>query len=240
MNLFIITVSRSSICRRKSINFRQILLDVAIVSSIPVHFLDLFGTMIFAVTGALKAIEHKLDIVGVIVLSGIAGLAGGIIRDVVIGRTPPSALVDPLYIIITSITGIGILFLYRYVKNLMRLFLIFDAFGLGIFSLLGANIAFSMFGLNLVIMMFAGVITAVGGGIIRDMLVSEIPLVLRKELYVSVSFVGVLSFFILHYLGVNILISTIIGIIVITSFRIAAIKYNWNLPRRVFRNANGL
>lgn len=240
MNLFIITVSRSSICRRKSINFRQILLDVAIVSSIPVHFLDLFGTMIFAVTGALKAIEHKLDIVGVIVLSGIAGLAGGIIRDVVIGRSPPSALVDPLYIIITSITGIGILFLYRYVKNLMRLFLIFDAFGLGIFSLLGANIAFSMFGLNLVIMMFAGVITAVGGGIIRDMLVSEIPLVLRKELYVSVSFVGVLSFFILLYLGVNILISTIIGIIVITSFRIAAIKYNWNLPRRVFRNANGL
>ena len=76
MNLFIITVSRSSIFRRKSINFRQILLDVAIVSSIPVHFLDLFGTMIFAVTGALKAIEHKLDIVGVIVLSGIAGLAG--------------------------------------------------------------------------------------------------------------------------------------------------------------------
>ena len=115
----------------------------------------------------------------------------------------------------------------------MRLFLTFDAFGLGIFSLLGANIAFSMFGLNLVIMMFAGVITAVGGGIIRDMLVSEIPLVLRKELYVSVSFVGVLLFFILLYLGVNIIISTIIGIIVITSFRIAAIKYNWNLPRRV-------
>jgi uncharacterized membrane protein YeiH len=189
--------------------------------------------MIFAVTGALKAIEHKLDIVGVVVMSGTAGLAGGIIRDVVIGQTPPSALVDPLYIIITSITGIGTLFLYRYVKNLMRLFLTFDAFGLGIFSLLGANIAFSMFGLNLVIMMFAGVITAVGGGIIRDMLVSEIPLVLRKELYVSVSFVGVLLFFILLYLGVNIIISTIIGVIVITSFRIAAIKYNWNLPRRV-------
>lgn len=238
--MFIIIVYRSIICRQKSINFRPILLDITIVSSIPVHFLDLFGTMIFAVTGALKAIEHKLDIVGVVVMSGTAGLAGGIIRDVVIGQTPPSALVDPLYIIITSITGIGTLFLYRYVKNLMRLFLTFDAFGLGIFSLLGANIAFSMFGLNLVIMMFAGVITAVGGGIIRDMLVSEIPLVLRKELYVSVSFVGVLLFFILLYLGVNIIISTIIGVIVITSFRIAAIKYNWNLPRRVFRNTNGL
>jgi uncharacterized membrane protein YeiH len=196
--------------------------------------------MIFAVTGALKAIEHKLDVVGVVVLSGVAGLAGGIIRDVVLGLTPPSALVDPSYIIITSITGIGILLLYRYTKNLMRLFLTFDAFGLGIFSLLGANIAFSMFGLNLVIMIFSGVITAVGGGIIRDMLVSEVPLVLRKELYVSVSFVGVLLFFILLYLGVNIIISTIIGIIVTTFFRIVAIKYNWNLPRRVSRNTNGV
>ncbi len=216
------------------------MLDSAILSSIPIHFLDLFGTMIFAVTGALKAIEHKLDVVGVVVFSGAAGLAGGIIRDVVLGRTPPSALADPSYIIITSITGIGILLLYRYAKNLMGLFLTFDAFGLGIFSLLGASIAFSMFGLNLVIMMFAGVITAVGGGIIRDMLVSEIPLVLRKELYVSVSFVGVLLFFILLYVGVNIIISTIIGIIVITSFRISAIKYNWNLPRRVSRNTNGV
>jgi len=88
--------------------------------------------------------------------------------------------------------------------------------------------------------MFAGIITAVGGGIIRDMLVSEVPLVLRKELYVSVSFVGVLLFFILLYLGVNIIISTIIGIIVITIFRIVAIKYNWNLPRRVSRNTNGV
>ena len=231
---------RPIICRPKSINFRSILLDSTILSSIPIHFLDLFGTMIFAVTGALKAIEHKLDVVGVVVLSGVAGLAGGIIRDVVLGLTPPSALVDPSYIIITSITGIGILLLYRYTKNLMRLFLTFDAFGLGIFSLLGANIAFSMFGLNLVIMMFAGIITAVGGGIIRDMLVSEVPLVLRKELYVSVSFVGVLLFFILLYLGVNIIISTIIGIIVITFFRIVAIKYNWNLPRRVSRNTNGV
>lgn len=231
---------RPIICRPKSINFRSILLDSTILSSIPIHFLDLFGTMIFAVTGALKAIEHKLDVVGVVVLSGVAGLAGGIIRDVVLGLTPPSALVDPSYIIITSITGIGILLLYRYTKNLMRLFLTFDAFGLGIFSLLGANIAFSMFGLNLVIMMFAGIITAVGGGIIRDMLVSEVPLVLRKELYVSVSFVGVLLFFILLYLGVNIIISTIIGIIVITIFRIVAIKYNWNLPRRVSRNTNGV
>jgi len=186
----------------------------------------------------LKAIEHKLDIVGIVVLAGTAGLAGGIIRDVVLGQTPPSAIIDPSYIIVTTMTGFSILLLYRYVKNLLRLFLTFDAFGLGIFSLLGANIAYSMFGLNLIIMMFAGIITAVGGGILRDILVGEIPLVFRKELYVSLSFAGVLFFFVMLYLGIPIIVSTILGIFIITSFRIAAIRYNWNLPRRVFRNSN--
>jgi len=105
------------------------LLDGTIISTILFHFLDLFGTFIFAITGGLKAIEHKLDIVGVIVLSGTAGLAGGIIRDVVLGRMPPSAIMDPSYIIITSIAGISILLLYHFLKNLMKLFLTFDAFG---------------------------------------------------------------------------------------------------------------
>ena len=217
---------------------RSGLLDGTIISSIPFHFLDLFGTFIFAITGGLKAIEHKLDIVGVIVLSGTAGLAGGIIRDVVLGRMPPSVIMDPSYIIITSIAGISILLLYHFLKNLMKLFLTFDAFGLGIFSLLGANIAYSMFGFNLTIIMFSGIITAVGGGILRDILVNEIPLVFRKELYVSLSFAGILLFFIMLYLGMSIIFSTTLGIIFITSSRIAAIKYNWNLPTRIFGNTN--
>jgi len=214
------------------------LLDGFVLSSIPFHVLDLFGTFIFAITGGMKAIEHKLDIVGVIVLSGTAGLAGGIIRDVILGFTPPIAIIDPLYIIITSIAGISILLLYHFLKNLMKLFLTFDAFGLGIFSLLGANIAYSMFGFNLIAIMFSGIITAVGGGILRDIFVNEIPLVFRKELYVSLSFAGVLLFFIMLHLGLSVVFSTILGIIFITFGRIAAIKYNWNLPTRIFGDTN--
>jgi uncharacterized membrane protein YeiH len=213
-------------------------LDGFVLSSIPFHVLDLFGTFIFAITGGMKAIEHKLDIVGVIVLSGTAGLAGGIIRDVILGFTPPIAIIDPLYIIITSIAGISILLLYHFLKNLMKLFLTFDAFGLGIFSLLGANIAYSMFGFNLIAIMFSGIITAVGGGILRDIFVNEIPLVFRKELYVSLSFAGVLLFFIMLHLGLSVVFSTILGIIFITFGRIAAIKYNWNLPTRIFGDTN--
>lgn len=212
-------------------------MDGFVLSSIPFHVLDLFGTFIFAITGGMKAIEHKLDIVGVIVLSGTAGLAGGIIRDVILGFTPPIAIIDPLYIIITSIAGISILLLYHFLKNLMKLFLTFDAFGLGIFSLLGANIAYSMFGFNLIAIMFSGIITAVGG-ILRDIFVNEIPLVFRKELYVSLSFAGVLLFFIMLHLGLSVVFSTILGIIFITFGRIAAIKYNWNLPTRIFGDTN--
>jgi uncharacterized membrane protein YeiH len=198
-----------------------------------IHSLDLFGTMAFAVTGAMKGVAFKMDILGVIVLSSITGMAGGMLRDIVLGRTPPAALIDPTYILVTTITGISVFYLYPNIKSLLGLFLKFDALGLGVFSIIGATIALnSGYGLNLLIMMFAGVITAVGGGIVRDVLVNEKPLVFIKELYVSLSFIGILLFFSLLYIGVALDTSSIIGISFITGLRIAAMRFNWNLPRR--------
>ena len=198
-----------------------------------IHSLDLFGTMAFAVTGAMKGVAFKMDILGVIVLSSITGMAGGMLRDIVLGRTPPAALIDPTYILVTTITGISVFYLYPNIKSLLGLFLKFDALGLGVFSIIGATIALNAgYGLNLLIMMFAGVITAVGGGIVRDVLVNEKPLVFIKELYVSLSFIGILLFFSLLYIGVALDTSSIIGISFITGLRIAAMRFNWNLPRR--------
>ena len=198
-----------------------------------IHSLDLFGTMAFAVTGAMKGVAFKMDILGVIVLSSITGMAGGMLRDIVLGRAPPAALIDPTYILVTTITGISVFYLYANIKNLLGLFLKFDALGLGVFSIIGATIALNGgYGLNLLIMMFAGVITAVGGGIVRDVLVNEKPLVFIKELYVSLSFIGILLFFSLLYIGVALDTSSIIGISFITGLRIAAMRFNWNLPRR--------
>jgi uncharacterized membrane protein YeiH len=198
-----------------------------------IHSLDLFGTMAFAVTGAMKGVAFKMDILGVIVLSSITGMAGGMLRDIVLGRIPPAALIDPTYILVTTITGISVFYLYPNIKSLLGLFLKFDALGLGVFSIIGATIALNGgYGLNLLIMMFAGVITAVGGGIVRDVLVNEKPLVFIKELYVSLSFIGILLFFSLLYIGVALDTSSIIGISFITGLRIAAMRFNWNLPRR--------
>jgi uncharacterized membrane protein YeiH len=197
-----------------------------------IQFLDLFGTMAFAATGAIKAVEHKLDIFGVIFLAAITGLAGGIIRDVVLGKIPPSGISEISYVSIAIVTAIAVFFLYHRIKSQMGLFLTFDAVGLGVFTIIGATIALNIYGFNVLLMVFAGMITAIGGGIIRDALVNETPLVFRKELYASISFVGVLLYILLLYEGSNLEIASIVCIIFITVFRIMAIHYRWNLPVR--------
>ncbi len=196
-----------------------------------IQIMDLFGTMAFAVTGAFKAIEHGTDLVGVIILSTITGVAGGVIRDMIFGMHPPTAITNPSYVIVTVSSGIVIFFLYPSLKRHWGLFLKFDAIGLGVFSIIGATVAYNLFGLNFLILAFAGILTAVGGGILRDVFVNEIPLVFVKEFYASASFLGIVIFFVLMVVGINLNITTIVSIFVVISIRFVAIKYNWNLPR---------
>lgn len=187
--------------------------------------------MAFAVTGAFKAIEYKSDIVGIIILATITGVAGGTIRDIVLGKSPPNSLLDPTYLIITVVTGIILFFLYSRLKKHWNVFLKFDAIGLGVFTIIGATFAFNIFGLNFLAMVLAGMLTAVGGGILRDVFVNEIPIVFVKELYASASFVGVVVFYFLLVIGGELYLATIIGIILTTGLRLVAMKYNWNLPK---------
>lgn len=208
-----------------------VLSDVALPVPLLIQVLDLFGTMAFAVTGAFKAIEHKSDIVGIIILATITGVAGGVLRDIIFGRIPPVAVANPLYLIITVATGVALFFLYRMLKKHWNLFLKFDAIGLGVFTIIGATIAYNLMGLNFLAMAFAGVLTAVGGGILRDVFVNEIPIVFVKELYASASFVGVVIFFGLLAAGVDLNVATIPSIVAVTGLRLLAMKYNWNLPR---------
>jgi uncharacterized membrane protein YeiH len=208
-----------------------VLSDVALPVPLLIQVLDLFGTMAFAVTGAFKAIEHKSDIVGIIILATITGVAGGVLRDIVFGRIPPIAVANPLYLIITVATGVALFFLYRALKKHWNLFLKFDAIGLGVFTIIGATIAYNLMGLNFLAMAFAGVLTAVGGGILRDVFVNEIPIVFVKELYASASFVGVVILFGLLAAGVDLNVAAIPSIVAATGLRLLAMKYNWNLPQ---------
>jgi uncharacterized membrane protein YeiH len=187
-------------------------------------FLDYFGTVAFAITGAFKAIEQKADIVGVVILSSVTGLAGGLARDIIFGKYPPTALSDPMYLILSIITGFSIFFLYPRLKRHWNIFLKCDAVGLGVFTVIGASIAYSIFGPNLLLVSIGGLIT------LRDVLVNEIPLVLVRELYATASFVGVIVFYVLIILS-DPVIAAISGIISATGIRLLAIKYAWNLPK---------
>ncbi|HZL23867.1 MAG TPA: trimeric intracellular cation channel family protein [Nitrososphaeraceae archaeon] len=203
--------------------------------SIPIllHILDLFGVMVFAVTGALKAIQYKMDMVGVIILASSTGLAGGLIRDLLLDRLPPKIMLDPYYLTIAVVSGIIVFFLHPFFKERENLFLKFDAIGLGVFTIIGSSIAYEMLGLNFLAMSLAGIFTAIGGGIVRDVFVKEIPLVFIKELYASASFLGIIIFFILLYFEFNYYISMVFCIVFITLFRLLAIRYNWNLPTKI-------
>jgi len=207
------------------------LVDFAVPAEVFIYVLDLFGTMAFAVTGAFKAIEHKADIVGIIILATITGVAGGTIRDIMLGQFPPNSMSDPSYVVITVITGIVIFFSYSNLKKHWNLFLKFDAIGVGVFTIIGATFAFHIFGLNFLAMVLAGMITAIGGGILRDIFVNQIPIVFIKEFYASASFIGVTIFYLVLLAGLEFYIATILGIVVTTGLRLVAMKYNWNLPK---------
>ncbi len=195
-----------------------------------ISILDYLGTVAFAVTGASKAIAHKADIFGIIVLATVVGVAGGITRDVIFGRFP-TAFSDPIYVSMTVITGIVMFFLYSYFKKRMNIWLVFDAIGLGVFSIIGASIAYQIVGLDFLPMLFGGVITAIGGGILRDVFVRDIPIVFVKEVYAVASIIGIVIFYVILSNGVDMQVASVIGIVAATGIRLLAMKYNWNLPK---------
>jgi len=207
------------------------LVDFSIPVEVFIYILDLFGTMAFAVTGAFKAIEKKSDIIGIIFLATITGVAGGTIRDVVLGRSPPNSIVDPVYVGITVVTAVIMFFLFSKLKKHWNVFLKFDAIGLGVFTVIGATFAYNLFGLNYLVIVFAGILTAIGGGILRDVIVNEMPIVFVKELYAFVSFIGASIFFVILAFGGDIYLATSAGAISATGLRLVAMKYNWNLPK---------
>ena len=195
-----------------------------------ISILDYLGTIAFAVTGASKAITHKADIFGIIILATVVGVAGGITRDVIFGRFP-TAFSDPIYISITVVVGVVMFFLYTKFRSKMNIWLVFDAIGLGVFSILGASIAYQVVGMEFLPMLFGGMITAIGGGILRDVFVREIPIVFVKEVYAVASIIGIVVFYGILNAGVDIQIASVIGIVVATGTRLLAMKYNWNLPK---------
>ncbi len=146
--------------------------------------LDLVGIAVFGVSGALAGVDKKLDLFGVLFLSVATGIGGGFMRDALIGSTPAAALTDGRYLLVPVVVGLIVFFVHPAMARLSRIFLLVDAAGLGLFAVAGARKALD-FGVPAVGACGIGMLTAIGGGIIRDVLVREIPAVLHREIYAT-------------------------------------------------------
>jgi len=151
--------------------------------------LDLGGTFVFALSGATAGIKHRLDIFGVLALSFAAGNAGRITRDVLIGAIPPAAISDWRYIAVSLLAGLVTFYQYPIINRLRNPVLVFDGAGLSLFAVSGTLKALA-FHLNPITAILLGVLTGIGGGMVRDVLVAEVPTVLRAELYAVAALAG--------------------------------------------------
>jgi uncharacterized membrane protein YeiH len=203
----------------------QLLLSTATLLS----GLDLIGTFVFALSGAASGVKHKLDAFGVGVLAFVAGNAGGVTRDLLIGAVPPAAIKDWRYVAVSLAAG-GVTFLwYRNVKRLQPVVLLFDAAGLGLFAVAGTQKALA-YGVNPFVSALLGMLTGIGGGVLRDLLVNEIPVVLRADLYALAALAGaalVVGGHLAHWPPTA---TTIAGAILCFAIRLLAIRRGWSLP----------
>jgi uncharacterized membrane protein YeiH len=199
------------------------------IDQLALMLFDLVGTFVFAISCATLGVRRRLDLFGVLVLACVAATAGGILRDVLIGATPPAAFDDWRYFAVCCAAGLLVFWRIDRVEALTNPVQIFDAAGLGLFAVSGALKALA-FGLGPVPSVLLGMLTAVGGGIVRDVLLAQIPHVFCKELYAVAALVGALVVVLASQLDVPTLPAALAGGVLCFVLRFMAIRHGWHLP----------
>ncbi len=190
---------------------------------------ELIGVVAFAIAGALRAIEREMDIFGVMVLAVITALGGGFVRDLLANRFPVS-LREPVYFYVAIGGGVLAILAGRLIARYPTGLRLFDALGLAVFSVLGAQVGLTE-QLNMLSVLLLGMLTGIGGGVLRDVLANDVPLVLRQEVYALASLLGITALLALVHLGLPNSVAVVTGAVVTLLIRLAAIRWNLNLPR---------
>ena len=195
----------------------------------PLVVLDLTGIFFFAVAGALVAVRKNLDLFAALVLGGVTGLGGGFIRDVLIGATPPAALTDWRYLLVPVLAGLLTFAFHPAVGRLERVVTLFDAFGLAVFCVTGALKAVE-FGLGPVPAALMGMVTGIGGGMLRDVLVSSVPVIFEGSLYATPALAGAAVAVLLDQADLPFLVVAAAGFSVCLTWRLLALVRGWRAP----------
>lgn len=191
--------------------------------------LDFAGTFVFALSGATVGVRHRLDLFGVLVLSCAAAVTGGILRDVLIGATPPVALQDWRYLAVACLAGAITFRRYATIKKLKNPVRLFDAAGLALFAVSGASKALA-FGISPISAMLLGMLTGIGGGIARDVLVARTPIVLQADLYAVAALAGAGVVVLGHHFQLPPPLALAAGALLCFGLRFMALRYGWHLP----------
>jgi uncharacterized membrane protein YeiH len=196
------------------------------------HVLDLVGIFVFAISGALLAVRKNFDVFGIAVLAEVTALGGGLLRDLIIGAVPPAAFTDLGYFLTPLLATLLVFFLHPEVERIQTGVNVFDAAGLGLFCVAGTTKAYE-YGLGLTSSVALGLATAVGGGVLRDVLANEVPSLLRwdRDLYAVPAIVG--STMVVLFIRHDVLSTLTAALAVVTAFvlRLLAMHYHWRAPR---------
>ena len=191
--------------------------------------IEILGTFAFAVSGAFAAMERKLDPFGVIIISFVTAIGGGTIRDILIGDLPVSWLMNSTGISVIIVSALASLLFTPTLRKLSNLLLIFDAAGLGLFTLIGIEKGISH-NFSPGICIALGTITGSFGGVLRDVLLTNVPMIFQKEIYASACILGGSVYFLMVYLSVEIEITQVVVIVLIVTIRLLAVRLKWSLP----------
>lgn len=191
--------------------------------------LDLLGTFVFALSGAIAGVRHRLDIFGVLVLSFVAATTGGILRDLLIGAVPPAAILDWRYLATSQLAGVVTLLFFPLIHRFKSPVLIFDAAGLALFAVAGTQKALA-FGLNPLAAAFLGMLTGIGGGIARDLLLAQVPAIFRSEIYAVAALAGATVVAIGYLVGVPAAPLALLGAGICFGLRLVGMRRGLRLP----------
>lgn len=191
--------------------------------------LNLAGTFAFGLSGGILAVKKQMDLFGVLVLSVATGLGGGITRDLILGHTPPATLTDWRYLTAAALAGILVFIWYNRIADHHTFITTFDAIGLSVFTVTGTIIALDA-GLGPVPAALLGMLTGVGGGVLRDIMAAEVPLIFRSEIYAVASLLGAVIIIVANQFGFSGVIAEIVGAIATFSLRMVSFRRGWKIP----------
>ena len=190
--------------------------------------LDIAGVFVFAISGAMAALQRRLDLFGVVVVAFITACGGGVVRDLCIGAVPPASLGDWRYLLTAVVASLMTIRAGHLIKRLAYPVLLFDAIGLGLFAVTGANKALA-YGHNSEVAILLGMITAVGGGVARDVLLNRVPVILQKEIYASAALLGAVIEVVGENQGWSIVWLPWLALLTCCALRLLSLRYGWHL-----------